>query len=186
MHQKNTFTKNVWVVLAVTFILVSISGFFVYNSLTNIISDITEEAQPDETVILMKELIYDISDAEKNVKSYSLTSNGEYLENYNEKYNTVQDKLVELEKSKLKDDKSKSDIDSLQSLIALKFELLEDLLILNTQSRVSTVLDKVVDKINTSEGKSLETEEELVDAEKENFFKRLVNKRKEKDRTKEE
>lgn len=179
MQQKNTFTKKVWVVLAATFILVSLSGFFVYSSLTNIINDITEEAQPDETVILMKELIYDIADAEKNVKSYSLTADNIYLEKYNETFSSVQAKLKELEQAQFKDEHSKSDVDSLENLIDLKFKLLENLLILKSESRVESALDKVVNSIESTETTNVVKEKEAK-IEEENFFKRLVNKRKEK------
>jgi serine phosphatase RsbU (regulator of sigma subunit)/CHASE3 domain sensor protein len=191
------FENKVWLILLVVLAFVLISGFFVYRSLTGIVNEITEEARPDETVLLMKEILYDLTDAENSVKSYSLTKEAPYLEAYNTNFVHVEEKLAKLIKLTDADTSLKTQVDSLDYLISEKFVILEDLLLLSGQSRVSSALDKVSEKIessavNTKSDKKTndvsetpvvnETSvaeskvEEIVTEEK--FFKKLRNKRK--------
>jgi serine phosphatase RsbU (regulator of sigma subunit)/CHASE3 domain sensor protein len=183
------FENKVWLILLVVLAFVLISGFFVYRSLTGIVNEITEEARPDETVMLMKEILYDLTDAENSVKSYSLTKEAPYLEAYNANFIQVEEKLDQLVKLTDTDTALKRQVDSLDYLIAEKFIILEDLLLLSGQSRVSSALDKVSEKIeNTAavtkpekiDNKTTEpvavSKEEVVTEDK--FFKKLRNKRK--------
>ncbi len=181
------FENKVWLILLVVLAFVLISGFFVYRSLTGIVNEITEEARPDETVMLMKEILYDLTDAENSVKSYSLTKEAPYLEAYNANFIQVEEKLDQLVKLTDTDTTLKRQVDSLDYLIAEKFIILEDLLLLSGQSRVSSALDKVSEKIENS---SVETKPEKVNdkqpetavepevVSEDKFFKKLRNKRK--------
>jgi len=144
------FENKVWLILLIVLAVVLISGFYVYRSLSGIVNDLTEEARPDETVILMKEVLSDLTDAENNVKSYSLTNEIPYLEDYNNNFLQVEEKVSKLRELTADDDSSKIQVDSLDNLIHQKFVILEDLLLLRGQSRVGSALDRIVNKVGTT------------------------------------
>ena len=137
LKKEVSFENRVWVLLTVILFLVTLSGIFVYKSLSNIVNEITEEARPDESVILMKEMIYDISDAENSVKSYGLTNDATYLENFNNKNLSIQEKLAQLRLITELKDETKNNVDTLDTLLQKKFLILEDLLIVQSQNRVN-------------------------------------------------
>ena len=128
--KKVSFENRVWLLLTIVLFIVTLSGLFVYKSLSNIVNEITEEARPDATVILMKEMLYDISDAENSVKSFSLTKDAPYLDNFNEKFLSVSEKTKQLSELTKDQPETKEHVDSLAELIDKKFLLLENLLIL--------------------------------------------------------
>src|SRR5687768_1677950 len=92
-QKRFAFENRVWLLLIVILLVVTFSGFFVYRNLSDIVNDIVEEARPDETVILMKEMLYDISDAENSVKSYSLTHEAPYLDRFNATVTALDEKI---------------------------------------------------------------------------------------------
>jgi len=183
------FENRVWIILLVVLTVVLLSAFFVYRSLTGIVQDITNEARPDEKVLLMKEIMYDLTDAENNVKSYSLTNDGLYLEEFNLNYNETSEKVAKLKTLSSTEKKFAENVVLLDSLIEQKFVVLENMLLLRGQSRVTSALDKVSTQIETEAAdnntgifssdnkpdKSLESE---TAGSEDKFFKKLFDKRK--------
>jgi len=182
--KKDSFENRVWLLLIIVLFIVTVSGVFVYKSLSNIVNEITEEARPDATVILMKEMLYDISDAENSVKSYGLTKETPYLESFNEKSLAVQEKMQTLKELTIGTSETESNVDTLDKLIQKKFLILENLLIVQSQSRVDLALDNVLSKIESSqEGHEVsksksENPVTMNEEEEDKFFKKLINKRK--------
>lgn len=127
--------------------LVSVIGIYTYQQFSSIVKSISNDSNSDSILVTSKSLLNYISDAENSVKSFSLTKDTIYLERFYESADMVDNKLVEL------DDLSKGSalpinyIDTLESLINKKFDLLDDLLSLQDQFRVQTALDKVVNKL---------------------------------------
>ncbi|MBK9191532.1 MAG: SpoIIE family protein phosphatase [Crocinitomicaceae bacterium] len=187
--KQSTFSKfenKVWIILLVVLSVVLLSAFFVYRSLTGIVNDITNEARPDEKVLLMKEIMYDLTDAENNVKSYSLTNDVNYLEEFNLNFTQTSEKVIQLKDLSASEKDFLVQVVSLDSLIQKKFLLLEDMLLLRGQSRVTSALDKVSDQIETEAVESNEgvfnnggekSSEETAEAE-DKFFKKLFDKKK--------
>jgi serine phosphatase RsbU (regulator of sigma subunit)/CHASE3 domain sensor protein len=193
IHRKRfAFENRVWLLLVVILLVVTFSGFFVYRNLSDIVNDIVEEARPDETVILMKEMLYDISDAENSVKSYSLTNEAPYLERFNNKVQGLDKKIDRLRELTVDRPETKSDVDSLDSLISKKFVILEDILILRSQYRVDNALDNLLSGIESTSpttqktitttkmqgGNSSAGQQTASQETEDKFFKKIFNKRK--------
>ena len=187
---KNSFLKNIPFerkvvgILIVVLIFVASSAVLVYVGLQRIISDVSEATRPDESLIVMKEMMYDISDAENSVKSYSLTKNSAYLNQFNEKTSSVKEKINELHEMAGTDQKRLDLIDSLDVLTDHKFSILEELLILQDKFKVDAVFDKVLANISNVElsgSNQSEANQQVEDTVKQSFFKRLFGKRKEKE-----
>lgn len=183
------FENRVWIILLVVLAVVLLSAFFVYRSLTGIVQDITNEARPDEKVLLMKEIMYDLTDAENNVKSYSLTNDGLYLEEFNLNFNETSEKVAKLKTLSSTEKEFAENVVLLDSLIEQKFVVLENMLLLRGQSRVTSALDKVSTQIETeasedntgifSSGDKPDKSDNAESTESEDkFFKKLFDKRK--------
>lgn len=182
---KLKFEKRIILILMLVLCLFTTGAIFVYRNLHGVIVDITEEAKPDQNLILMKGLLYDLSDAENSVKSYSLTMDPDYLDQFNIKSTDVHAKIEELKLLSSEDDLKK--IEELQKLIAQKFEILEELLIVQNEYRVNEALDKVLKKVeSTNTQNPVKSNQEEVDSTEAGFFDRLFKKRKEKKEKKEQ
>jgi serine phosphatase RsbU (regulator of sigma subunit)/CHASE3 domain sensor protein len=186
-RKRFAFENRVWLLLIVILVVVTFSGFFVYQSLSDIVNDIVEEARPDETVILMKEMLYDISDAENSVKSYSLTNEAPYLERFNTTVMGLENKIDRLRELTVDRPETKSDVDSLDALISKKFVILEDILILRSQYRVDNALDNLLSGIESSSPTTQKTikttkvqggNSSAGQETEDKFFKKIFNKRK--------
>lgn len=173
--------KKVLILLLVVLVGVITSAYFVYTSLSEIVTDLTEEARPDESLLQMKEMLYHLSDAENNIKSYALTQDVNYLNAYYENYTEANASIDSLRNLTVSEKNPAHDIDTLDSLVSKKFDMLDNLLLLQGESRVMTALEKISLEIepenNSSNGQNNENTE-LQEREEKNFFDRLLNKRK--------
>lgn len=186
--KKIAFEKKVLVILlAVLFAVVAIS-FFVNNSLQTIVDKVSEESQLDDNVVLLKGMMVDISDAENSVKSYGLTMDANYLDDYNIQINEVNEKIVELNEIVEPGTDLDHDLPKIDSLVSAKFIVLDELLMVQSQRSADLILAKVLEKVgdvNTSnvDNGSKNTEDnsnEIESEDKEKFFKRLFGNRKKK------
>jgi serine phosphatase RsbU (regulator of sigma subunit)/CHASE3 domain sensor protein len=178
MLKRTPFENKVIGLLLLVLLFVASSAVLVYLNLRIIINDITEEARPDETLIILKEMMYDISDAENSVKSYGLTKNPDYLDLFDKKTTEVDSKIQQLRELTQENEKHSDYVDSLDYLTKNQFVLLEDLLILENQIRMDLVIEKVIENVENAGEKQAYSEEN--EEKKQGFFKRLRDKRKDK------
>jgi serine phosphatase RsbU (regulator of sigma subunit) len=181
MFRKIKFERKVVGLLGAILLFISASAVLVYGSLQQIIDEITEEARPDESLLLMKDMLYDLSDAENSVKSYSLTKNVAYLDQFDSKTVEVDQKIQELRRLSKDDKEHLAYVDSLDFLTKNKFIFLEDLLIIQSKFKVEEILNKVIQNIESVE-ETITNQETNEDNElKKGFFKRLKEKREKKE-----
>lgn len=150
MDKKTSFQYKVFTIMLMVIVLVGFTGFYAYQQFSQIVSNISEEAQTDMRLVTAKSLMNDVFEAENSVKSYSLTKDTTYLSQF---YNAAEKSDLKLEKLRYYKPKHKNltiDIDSLESLIMQKFEILNNLLILQDKYRVEEALNKVVKKIDNN------------------------------------
>lgn len=182
------FERKVVGLLIIVLVFVSVSAALVYGNLNKIINEITEEARPDEKLIVMKEMIYDISDAENSVKSYTLTLEPAYLDQFEDKTSEVDEKIQELRALSQDNEEHLNYVDSLDYLTKNKFVILEDLLILQGEFSLEKVFEDVIENVEEVENVGTTEDDELQDEsgeEKKGFFKRLKERRKKRKEEKE-
>ena len=126
----------------------------------------------------MKEMVYDISDAENSVKSYSLTNNPEYLEQFESKTSAVDDKIQQLRSLSQEDEQHLIYVDSLDYLTKNKFIILEDLLILQDEFNLEKVFENVIEEVEVVENSGEEEGEAEDTDKKKGFFERAKERRK--------
>ena len=174
------FERKVVGLLIIILLFVSASAALVYGNLNKIINEITEEARPDEKLIVMKEMIYDISDAENSVKSYSLTREPAYLDQFEIKTSEVDAKIQKLRTLSQENEQHLIYVDSLDYLTKNKFVILEDLLILQGEFSLEKVFKDVIKNVEEVETDNSPEEDFTNDEngeEKKGFFKRLKERR---------
>ncbi|MDP1728375.1 MAG: ATP-binding protein [Bacteroidota bacterium] len=130
MKTKFSFESNI--LLAIIFIITAVgsTGYFAYKSMTDIINAVRKEARPDEKLILLKEIILDISEAESSVKTYTITNNKIYLGPFYQSALHIQYKFEHLKELSKNERRQKFVVDSLNRLVETKFAVLKEMNIL--------------------------------------------------------
>lgn len=185
------FDRIVAGILLLVFVLVIVTGVVTYIRLNRIVETVSEGIRPDEKLLLVKDIFNNLSDAENSVKSYSLTRNETYLSHF---FQMVQETETDFER--LMDLTREGDImqpyiDSLDVLVEKKFEILDDMLVIQDEYRVQQALNKVVESIQESQaadtvmavadtGIAITDTAAVAEKERRGFFARLFSK-KEKD-----
>lgn len=126
-------------------VLVTIAGFLAYNQFSKIVNDISDAGKPDKNLLKVKELLADLREADDYVKSFTITQDVEFIDNYKASEEKV---YANLAKVNLKTGEQTNSVDALQSLIDDKFKILDDLLELQNAYRVKDALDEVSNSID--------------------------------------
>jgi len=130
-------------VLFAVLTLVTATGFLAYKSLTGIVADISAATHPDAKLSLLKQILYDLSDAESSVKSYNLTRNSDYLSPFYSSISAVDERMNELQRLSKQDPLQRTIADSIHKLIEKKYELLDEMLALHYDEKITDELKKI-------------------------------------------
>jgi serine phosphatase RsbU (regulator of sigma subunit)/CHASE3 domain sensor protein len=184
-NSRLAFETKITGLLLVIILIVLASSFIVYRNLDSIVTDISEEVTPDETLIVIKGIVNDITIAENKAKTYSLNQQTEYLNEFNLKTEEVNEKLDLLRKLTGDDVARFNKVQLLDSLIEEKNLVLEEFLIFQDRFRTPEVIEEMIDKVeNVNQSENKDTDSKGADDEKKSFFKRIFQKRKDKNGSK--
>ncbi|MFO7614047.1 MAG: ATP-binding protein, partial [Bacteroidales bacterium] len=170
-------------------ILVIVTGIFFYSRLDGIIDTVKSGIRPDRKLILVKEIMNDLSEAENHVKSYSLTHEESYMVSFYEITSLTGEKIEALRELRPGDIFLAQYIDTLDLLVDEKFTILDQLLVIQDEFRVQRAMHQVMQKISAQEKSSPEiiipdtTAKKDETPKKENFFKRLFRSNKKRQET---
>jgi CHASE3 domain sensor protein len=145
---KISFHKKVVIVLISVLLVVLASAFFVNRAIQNIVHEVSEASKPDQRLVLLKGMMYDIADAENSVKSYSLTKNESYLDDYNLEINEVNYKLLQLQEIGDEGSDLANNLPKIDSLVNEKFNVLDELLLVQSKRSADVILQKVLEKVD--------------------------------------
>ncbi len=148
MLKQFSFTYKIIATLLVILVLVSVTGIYAYQQFSSIVKSLSDDTRPDMLLVTSKALMNDIIDAENNAKSFSLTKDTLYLDQFYEEAEQVDENLTKFHTLGDKMYLNTNRLDSLDTLITHKFKILNELLLIQDQFRVQTALDKVVNKID--------------------------------------
>lgn len=186
--KSNLFESLVAAFLLVLFSLVIIAGILSYNRLNQITQIVKSSVRPDRVLILVKEINYNLSEAENCVKSFSLTRSEDYIVRFYELTENTGEKFDELENLVNERRKLVPYIDTLNQLVGDKFTILDRLLSVLDEYRVQQAMQQVVESIKEEELAQIaagkEAESAVIDTssasksgKKDNFFSRLFKKK---------
>jgi signal transduction histidine kinase/CheY-like chemotaxis protein len=168
MKKRIPFQVNILLAILLSVGLVIASGRLAYKSLTNIVSSIIKETEPDKKLLLLNEILANLSYAESSVKTYSITKNETHLIPYYKAVLSIHSKIRELYNLSLKNTPAQlAIIDSVNALTEEKVEVLNTLINMNENNGVKDALNRLSKKIKTS------PKEKGNKAEEDTFFSRL-------------
>ncbi len=148
---------------------VSAVALLSYNSVSKLVNALHEEAKPNRKLILLNEIMSDLSSAESSVRTYTITHNAAFLAPYQYAVASIEDKLEQLS-SMNKDAGQIERLDSISALISKKYSVFNELILLRQDDRVEDVLNKIIKKLNVREEKSVtEVQQEKISKLKELF-----------------
>jgi signal transduction histidine kinase/CheY-like chemotaxis protein/HPt (histidine-containing phosphotransfer) domain-containing protein len=174
--------KNVKIEIQVTLlticiaVVVIISGYLAWQSLSKIVDTIHKEARPDLKLLLIKDIASDLNEVENTVRLYSITGNATFIKPYKQQSATIQGKLSDLEAFAVPGSDEMQLIDSIKLLVNRKLLILDEIRSLHrTGPKTSESFSKLYSRIDTViiQPDTIRFKKE----EKKGFFKRLFSKR---------
>lgn len=177
--KKFSFETRISLLLMLVFILVLITAIFTYRGLNSIVNSVDRELRPDARLLIMKEILNNLADAENSAKSFSLTQNEEYLTEFYLTINRTDEFFAELDSITEGYDKEHGSIEFLDSLVSEKFDVLNELLYLQDNSRTQEALKQVSEQLE--QAAVPDSLRERKKEEKVGFFRRIFGKRKDRE-----
>lgn len=150
-RESHSYEIIVSITLLLVFVLVIVTGVLSYLRLDTIIETVNKGSRPDRKLLLVKEIYNDLSEAENNVKSYSLTHDEDYLSRFYQLTDITGDRFGDLKKLVSPGDTMAVFIGKLDGLVEQKFEILNRLLIIQDEFRVQQAMNHVMQSIRDQE-----------------------------------
>lgn len=163
------------------FLLVLFTGFGVYSSLTNVIYKVDESAKPNMRLLLLEQVLANLATAESSVKSYNLTRDKSYLTPFYKSLVGVDAQLQSLKNKNQTDTSYQQLTDSVEQLVAVKYDILSEIIGLGNTEKVAEELQQIAKQAEQSSRQALallkQTEVKKVEP-KPKFWQRLFKKKK--------
>jgi signal transduction histidine kinase/HPt (histidine-containing phosphotransfer) domain-containing protein len=190
--RKLTIELKIAILIVITAGLVGIAGYISYKSISYIVSTIKKEAQPNMSLVLIKEINSSLIQAESSIKYYVLTGQQKYLVPYYEVTKSTNSKIEQLRDFNLERSDRILQIDSINVLLKRKFVIWNRMLALKGGDRLENALSQLSVKLDTSfDTMSIKVPQNIIifkrdtiskiveeqDIERESFFTRLFKKK---------
>jgi signal transduction histidine kinase/CheY-like chemotaxis protein len=130
--------------------LVAVAGNIAYKSISYVVSTIKKEAQPNLSLVLIKEINTSLIQAESSIKYYTLTGKQKYLAPYYTVIRTTDDKIEKLRKYNVSSSDKIVQIDSISLLIHQKFLIWNRMLALKGTNRLENALSELSVRLDSS------------------------------------
>src|SRR5690606_26541552 len=140
MNKRTAFQYKILGIMMVIMVLVSITGVYAYKRFSQIVTGISKEARIDMRLITAKSIMNDVTEAENSVKSYSLVKDTVYLNQFYQAAERTDLKLSKFRKFSEQETQDLYEVDSLENMVANKFRILNELLVIQDKFRVQKVL----------------------------------------------
>ncbi|MBA3899597.1 MAG: response regulator, partial [Bacteroidetes bacterium] len=131
-------------------LIVAATGILSYHSLRDIVKGISEDSRPDLKLVLLKDILSDLSDAESSVKSYSISNDNQYLPSFYLAPASIEKKIDRLYGLSSNENQTLV-IDSISVLVEDKFSILQNLVWVKSGDRLEESLNKVTKKIKETD-----------------------------------
>ncbi len=103
------------------------SGYLVYQSLSQIVNSIHQEARPDFKLLLIKDIASELTEAENTIRLFSLTNDEELIFSYAQLNSSIQENLINLKDYSIPGSEEIVLIDSIQLLSNRKLMILDEI-----------------------------------------------------------
>jgi len=168
-------------VFAIVLFIVTGTGIATYKSLSKIANEIYASAQPDLTLIKIKEIAADIAVAEKSVRSFMITEDENDVRSYLELLNDVYRKSDTLRFMTRNNEYLQVQLDSVSHFINEKIKIDNEYLGIHYNETVKNTVENITNYLNQKENelKTVNDKTSVGQGKKTGFWKRLFGAKKE-------
>lgn len=110
-----------------TIIILIVSGYITYHSFTMLVNSVETLSKPDHKLIRLNHMITDISETERNLRSYILSDDETYLKSYETKLDSIKSNLNKLKAESSGEPDQLVKLDSIGILLKAKYDALDEL-----------------------------------------------------------
>jgi signal transduction histidine kinase/CheY-like chemotaxis protein/HPt (histidine-containing phosphotransfer) domain-containing protein len=148
LKRRMNIKQKVWIASFLMLVLVLAVGFLTYREFAKVLENARNAGKTDPVVNTTKKLLNQLDRAEIQVKTYSLTEDSLYLDQYEACILLLEQSLNKLSDQRKITQIKKVPFDSLEALVFLKIELLDSLILLQNEFRVEGALSKVSESLD--------------------------------------
>jgi signal transduction histidine kinase/CheY-like chemotaxis protein/CHASE3 domain sensor protein/HPt (histidine-containing phosphotransfer) domain-containing protein len=163
-------------------------GYIAYRSLNKLVATISQEGKPNIALNLLKDIQYDLTDAELNARSYATSGDTGSVQWFYTNIDDSKKKLEQLKKLSFTDHLQENHINEITALIDRKKEVMQELITVKEDSTTAiTQLEHFKTKIATFKDTST-TEKKVAEEKtgKRNFIQKIFGKKEKEESTLEE
>lgn len=168
----------------ITTVVVVVTGILAFHNLNRLTESIQQSKTSEIKMLLLKGINSDMASAESSVKSFALTSETDYLEQYNEVNQSLYQKISSLDSLAVQNKPQHELLTKMTPLIEEKLALLEGYIELEKRGLVINELNSLARKLDERRNKV--ASEKIAKEEKGGVFKRLFKKKDKKKKEAEE
>lgn len=128
-------------------ILVSAVGFITYREFVKVLDNAKESGKPDPTLAMTKNVVYSVTEAENKVKTFTLTEDTLFLEQYEFIREDILEQLSTLDTIQTNSQEDNAQLDTLSKYVLYKLNVYDSLLVLQNEFRVQQALERVNETI---------------------------------------
>ncbi len=160
MKLKFSITFRFLGIMLLILVLVSAVGLITYRQLAKVLDNAEESGKPDPVMITAKNLIFSLTQAENNVKTFTLTQDSIFVQKYEAATKKIRVNLQKLDLEVNKTSVNAVPFDTLSAMVHEKLTIYDSLLVLQNEYRVHQALQKVTQSIeNVAEEVPVEQDE---------------------------
>ena len=132
---------KIGVLLIITVVIMLSAGFLTYRNMSSMVSSILKQARPDLSLVSLKEISSNLTDADNSVRLFMVTGDDSYLKPYYRIISAMDSSLNLLYKYSENSPEQLLLIDSVSHLITDKIDVWDQLLNLRNNTNVTHALD---------------------------------------------
>lgn len=174
---KNLAERAMILVLVLVQGLVMVVGYLNYRKLNEIAGYVQIPEKPAPAVLLMRDIISDLQEAERNVKSFYLTRDGSYLSGYYGSVIKLSAEIDRLDTVQWRIAEQKKNAQDLIALFEQQLQIFNNLIYLDNNEHVTNELQTISDKVEHIRPDTVNSVIRQVPVEqpkkKRNFFSRV-------------
>lgn len=170
--RKHFLEITIGILITIGAALVLASGYLSYKGISAIVSSIHNENQPDEKLLLIRDIATNLDQAENSIRIYAYTRKKSDLTSHRKFLKNIDDQIYELQVADSGNASFLKNIDTISNLIEQKIVVWNEMLLLYNKDIATQYLDTISEQLESKvESDSLRKNQK--------FFKKIFKRQKE-------
>lgn len=138
-------------------------GYISYQGLTQLMNTLQSALQPDERHEKFEQILTLITEAENNIRMFTITEDDAYLEPYDHTLNNLESHIIELYEESEGDTVIMTSLDSIFNLVQKKIYVQEELILLKQGVKMPDIYGEVLAEINFLESELNQSDTTIIE-----------------------